>query len=268
MVGIMKPIRVVVQGASGRMGQEVVKAVCQEPETQLVGAVELEVSDDYLTLPDGSGKVPFSSNLEHILTGCQPDVLVDFTIAQAIIPAVRVATEHGVNLVIGTTGLTTDELDEIDRLAKAGKVGAVIAPNFALGAVLMIHLAKIAAKHLDYAEIMELHHDKKADAPSGTALSTARAMAAAKGKPFLQPSGKGEAAESRGQKLEGVTIHSVRLPGLMAHQEVILGAAGQTLSIRHDTISRECYMPGVILAIKEVSKHKGLVYGLDTLLGL
>ena len=264
----MEPIRVVVQGASGRMGQEVVKAICQEPETQLVGAVELEVAEDYLNLPDGSGKVPFSSSLEHILTSCQPEVLVDFTIAQAIIPAVRVATEHGVNLVIGTTGLTTDDLGEIDRLAKAGKVGAVVAPNFALGAVLMIHLAKIAAKYLDYAEIMELHHDKKADAPSGTALSTARAMAAAKGKSFLQPSGKGEAAESRGQKLEGVTIHSVRLPGLMAHQEVILGAAGQTLSIRHDTIGRECYMPGVILAIKEVSKHKGLVYGLDTLLGL
>ena len=264
----MEPIKVVVQGASGRVGQEVAKALCHEPEMQLVGAVELEVSEDYLTLPDGSGTVPFSSNLEHILTSCQPDVLVDFTIAQAVMPAARIAAEQGVNLVIGTTGLTTDELGEIDQLAIAHKVGAVVAPNFALGAVLMIHLAKIAAKYLDYAEIIELHHHQKVDAPSGTALSTARAMAAFRGKPFLQPSEQGEAAVSRGQQVEGVNIHSVRLPGLLAHQEILLGGAGQTLSIRHDTISRECYMPGVMLAIKEVVKSKGLIYGLDTLLGL
>jgi 4-hydroxy-tetrahydrodipicolinate reductase len=267
-VWIVKPIKVVVQGASGRVGQELVKAICQEPETELVGAVELGVSDDYLTLPDGSGRVLFTSSLANIITSSKPDVVVDFTIAKATMPVVRIAAENGIHLVIGTTGLTADDLDEIDRLAKAGKVGAVVAPNFALGAILMMHFAKIAARYVDYAEIIELHHDTKADAPSGTALSTARAMAAAKGKPLLQPSGKGETAESRGQKLEGITIHSVRLPGLLAHQEVILGAAGQTLSIRHDTIGRECYMPGVILAVKKVAKHRGLVHGLDTLLGL
>ena len=262
----MKPIKVVVQGALGRVGQEVVKAVCREPEMQLVGAVELKVTKDSLTLSDDSGSVPFSADLDYILTSCQPDVLVDFTVAQAAMPAVRIATERGVNLVIGTTGLTKEDLNEIDRLATAHKVGAVVAPNFALGAVLMIHLAKIAAKYLDYAEIIELHHHLKADAPSGTALATARAMAAARGKPFLQPTGK--ATESRGQQVEGATIHSVRLPGLMAHQEVILGGPGQTVSIRHDTINRECYMPGVMLAIKEVVKRRGLIYGLDTLLGL
>jgi len=262
----MKPIKVVVQGALGRVGQEVVKAACAESEMQLVGAVELKVTKDSLTLPDDSGSVPFSADLDYILTSCQPDVLVDFTIAQAAVSAVRIATERGVNLVIGTTGLTKEDLNEIDRLATAHKVGAVVAPNFALGAVLMIHLAKIAAKYLDYAEIIELHHHLKADAPSGTALATARAMAAARGKPFLQPMGK--ATESRGQQVEGATIHSVRLPGLMAHQEVILGGPGQTVSIRHDTINRECYMPGVMLAIKEVVKHRGLIYGLDTLLGL
>ena len=264
----MKPIRVVVQGASGRVGQEVVKALCREPETQVVGAVELQVAEDYLTLPDGSGTVPLSSDLDYILTSCQPDVLVDFTIAQVTMPAVRIATKQEVNLVIGTTGLTADDLNEIDRLATAHKVGVVVAPNFALGAVLMIHLAKVAAKYLDYAEIIELHHHQKADAPSGTALSTARAMAAARGKPFLQPLEQRKTSDSRGEQVEGVTIHSVRLPGLLAHQEVLLGAPGQTLSIRHDTIGRECYMPGVMLAIKEVVKRKGLIYGLDTLLGL
>ncbi len=263
----MEPIKVVVYGASGRVGQEVVKAVCQELETQLVGAVELRVSGDYLTLPDGSG-VPFSASLGSILSRCQPDVVVDFTIAKATMPAVRTAAEHGVNMVIGTTGLSADDIDEIGRLAVAHKIGVVVAPNFALGAVLMMHLAKIAAKFLDYAEIIELHHERKVDAPSGTALATARAMAEARGKPFLQPSGQGEALVSRGQSVEGVTIHSVRLPGLMAHQEVILGGPGQTLSIRHDTINRECYMPGVILAIKEVVKRPGLIYGLENLLGL
>jgi len=262
----MEPIKVVVHGAAGRVGQEMVKAVCHEPEMQLVGAVDLKATQDSLALPDGSGSVPFSANLGHILSSCQPDVMVDFTIAQATMPAVRLATEKGVNVVIGTTGLSPDDIKEIDRLARAHKVGAVVAPNFALGAVLMMHLAKIAAKYLDYAEIIELHHHLKADAPSGTALTTAKMMAAARGKPFLQPAGKG--AESRGQQVEGVTIHSVRLPGLMAHQEVILGGPGQTVSIRHDTINRECYTPGVMLAIKEVVKRRGLTYGLDKLLGL
>ena len=265
---MMKAIRVVVRGAAGRMGQEVVKAVCQEPDTRLAGAVEVKAAGDSLNLPDGSGAVPSSDNLQQILASCQPDVLVDFTIAQTVMSAVRTAVEQGVNLVIGTTGLNADELKEIDRLARAHQVGAVVAPNFALGAVLMVHLARIAARYIDYAEIIELHHDRKADAPSGTALATARAMAEARGKPFLQPSGKGERPASRGQQLEGVSIHSVRLPGLMAHQEIIMGAAGQTLTIRHDTINRECYMPGVILAVKEVVNRKGLVYGLDTLLGL
>jgi len=250
------------------MGREVVKAVCREPGMQVVGAVELDVAEDYLVLPDGSGKVPFSSDLGYILSSCRPDVMVDFSVAQAALPAMRTAAGQGVNLVTGTTGLSTEELGEIDRLSVTNRIGVVVAPNFAIGAVLMIHLARVAAKFLDYAEIIELHHDRKVDAPSGTALSTARAMAAARGKPFLQPAMQGEAAGSRGQQLEGVTIHSVRLPGLLAHQEVLFGGLGQTLSIRHDTISRECFMPGVILAIKEVVERQGLVYGLDTLLGL
>jgi len=264
----MKPIRVVVHGALGRVGREVLNALCREPEMQAVGAIELQVSEDYLPLPDGSGTIPFSSNLDHILTSCQPDVLVDFTTAQATMSAVPIAAKHGVNLVIGTTGLTADELNEIERLSKAHQVGIVVAPNFALGAVLMMHLAKVAAKYLDYAEIIELHHHLKADSPSGTALATAKAMAQARGKPFYRPPEQEKTSNSRGEQVEGATIHSVRLPGLLAHQEIILGAPGQTLTIRHDTISRECYMPGVILAIKEVVNRQGLIYGLDALLNL
>ena len=194
--------------------------------------------------------------------------MFDSTIAKTSLPDLRLAAKKGVNLVIATTGFSAGELDEIKNLAKANKIGIIIAPNFALGSVLMLHLAKIAAKYMDYAEIIELHHHLKADAPSGTALNTAKAMASAKGKPFDSPPDMVNPSTSRGQEVEGVPIHAVRLPGLMAHQEVIMGAPGQTLIIRHDTINRECYVPGIMLAIKEVVKRKEYIYGLDTLLGL
>jgi 4-hydroxy-tetrahydrodipicolinate reductase len=262
----MKPIRVAVHGALGKMGQTLVDALCREPEMQIVGATDIKATQDHLTLPDGSARIPLSKELDSILNSCKPEVVVDFSNAKAVMPLVRLAAERGVNLVIGTTGIAAEDIKEIDRLAKAKGVGIVVAPNFALGAVLMMHLAKIAGKYLDFAEIIELHHERKLDAPSGTALATAKAMAQARGKPFLTPAG--EKADSRGKQVEGISIHSVRLPGLLAHQEVILGGAGQTLSIRHDTSGRECYMPGVMLAIKEVTKKKGLIYGLDSLLGL
>jgi 4-hydroxy-tetrahydrodipicolinate reductase len=260
-------IKVVVHGAAGKMGQELVNGLARERGIQVVGAVDVKAEKTDYPLPDDRGTVPYSTDLDKIIAECQPDVIVDFSVARATMPMVRSATAAHVGVIIGTTGLTNTEVDEIRRLAAANKVGVVMAPNFALGAVLMMHLAKIAAKYMDYAEITELHHHLKADAPSGTALMTAREMAKARGKPFLRPQEKGIFA-SRGQETEGVTIHSVRLPGFMAHQEVIFGAAGQTLTIRHDTINRECYLPGVILAVKEVGKREGLVYGLDALLDL
>ena len=263
----MGMVKVIVHGALGKVGREVVKTLTEQPDMELVGAVDLKASQDRLPLPDGSGDVPLATSLATILKSAKPDVMVDFTIASATMPAVRLAAPNGISLVIGTTGLSVDEVAEVERLALEHDVGALVAPNFALGAVVMIHLAKIASKYLDWAEIIELHHQHKADAPSGTALSTARLMAQAKGKPFDQPESSKE-APSRGKNLDGIAIHSVRLPGLLAHQEIILGAPGQTLTIRHDTVSRECYLPGVLLAIREVTKKKGLIYGLDKLLGL
>lgn len=264
----MKPIKVAVNGALGRMGREVVKAVCREPGMEVVGAIEVEVNDKFLPLPDGSGLVPFADDLEYILSKTKPDVVVDFTNAEVALMTARLVARSGVNLVIGTTGLAPDEIGEIEHLTESHQVGAVVAPNFALGAVLLMHLAKMVAPYFDSAEIIELHHNQKADSPSGTALATAKAMAAARGKPFSLSDKQRKASDSRGKRVEQINIHSVRLPGLMAHQEVILGGLGQTLSLRHDTISRECYMPGVILAIKKVVKHPGLIYGLDHLLGL
>ena len=247
------------------MGQEVVRAVCREPGMRIAGAVEQKTTEDSLSLPDGSGHVPFSSDLDHILASVSPDVMVDFSLASATRASIQVAAKRGVNVVIGTTGMTPGDLDEMARLAVKHHIGIVVASNFALGAVLMMHLAKIAARYFDYAEIIELHHHQKADFPSGTALTTARLMAQAKGSPFSLPASD---SVGRGKEVEGITIHSVRLPGLLAHQEVILGIAGQTLTIRHDTISRECYMPGVLLAIREVIKRPGLTNGLDALLNL
>jgi 4-hydroxy-tetrahydrodipicolinate reductase len=265
--GIMAPIKVVVHGASGKMGQEVIAALCREPAMQLVGAVDIKDAIARLDLPGDSGTVPLSPNIEAIITTANPDVVIDFSKAGAVMPAARVAMKQGIHLVIGTTGLAADELAEIDRLTKQYNVGVVVASNFALGAIMMIHLSRIASRYFDYAEIIEQHHQLKIDAPSGTALTTARAMLKARGEPFNKRVQK-EIGDSRGQQLEGIAIHSVRLPGILARQEVILGGPGQTLSIKHDTVSRECYMPGVMMATKEVVKRKGLIQGLDSLLGL
>lgn len=265
----MKSITVVVHGALGKMGREIVSAICRDPGLELVGAVDIQVDQKYLTTGDTSREIPVSSDLNSLLRKCHPEVLVDFTIAEASISAARVALGQGINLVIGTTGLSDENIEEIDHLANANKVGAVIAPNFALGAAVLLHSAKIAARLFDYAEIIEMHHNEKADAPSGTALATARAMLEARGKPFdYTVTRKENLCGTRGGQTGGVAVHSIRLPGFMASQEIIFGASGQTLSLRHDTISRECFMPGIILAIKEVLKFQGLVYGLDTLLNL
>lgn len=265
----MKVIRVVVNGALGRVGQEVTRSVVREPGLKVVGAVEENVTQQYLPLADVSELVPFASDLDSLLKSCNPDVLVDFTTAKVSIVAARIAARRKVNLVIGTTGLSEENMVEIEQLCQAHGVGAVVAPNFSLGAALLMHLAKSAAKFFNHAEIIEMHHDKKVDAPSGTAIATARAMSQAHGEPFIYPKVEKETlSNTRGGQIDGIAIHSLRLPGFMAGQEVIFSGTGETLGLRHEAISRECYMPGVLLAIKEVAKRKGLICGLDTLLKL
>ncbi|MCX5992700.1 MAG: 4-hydroxy-tetrahydrodipicolinate reductase [Chloroflexi bacterium] len=265
----MSKIKVAVNGALGRMGQQVVGAVAADTELELTCAADIKADRDHLSVAGLSRKVPLHTNLTALIEMYHPQVVVDFTVPGAAMGAARLALKNGANLVMGTTGLSEADLKEIDRLAQAHKKGAVVAANFAIGAVMMMHLARIASKYFDNAEIIELHHDRKLDAPSGTALATARAMVSARGKPFVSPLTEKETLKgTRGGQSDGISIHSIRLPGLVASQEVIFGALGQTLSIRHDTISRESFMPGVILAIKEVTKRHGLVCGLDVLLNL
>ena len=260
------PLRVAIHGA-GRMGRELLQALSRNPDFQVVGAVDIRAPAH--PLPPGFETILYSPHLEEVLGRGKPQVLADFSVAEAARAMVPVATSKGVNVVMGTTGLTPHDLEEFDRLSREAGVGVVAAPNFALGAVVMNYLAQLAARYFDYAEIIEMHHHEKLDAPSGTALATARAIAKARGKPFRHPTTQKENLPgTRGGELGGIALHSLRLPGLMAHQQVVFGALGQTLSIRHDAISRECFMPGVLLAIKAVVEIKGLVYGLEKLLGL
>ena len=261
--------RVLVNGVLGRMGREVLNAVCREPDLEAACGVDVGAAAGVISLPDGSGDMPVSSDLGGMIDSCRPEVMVDFTNASASVEASRVAAARGVNLVVGTTGLSEDNLKELDGLANEHQIGAFVAPNFALGAVLLIHLAKGLGKYFDYADIVEMHHETKIDSPSGTAMALARSLGEDRTGPFNRPIPEREPIEeTRGGDLGGVSIHSVRMPGRMAHHEIILGTAGQTLSLKHDTINRECYMPGVVLAVREVTKRKGLVVGLDKLLGL
>ncbi|HWJ51674.1 MAG TPA: 4-hydroxy-tetrahydrodipicolinate reductase [Solirubrobacteraceae bacterium] len=225
-------IKVAVAGAAGRMGQTVCEAVAGADDMELVGR-----ADPLL-----------GTTIEDVLGGAAPQVVVDFTQPDTALPNALACVRAGVHVVIGTTGFDPAPLQDVTAADghEPGKV--LIAPNFAIGAVLMMRFAEQAAKYMEKAEIIELHHDRKLDAPSGTAARTAELMAAASGKP-------------------APPIHSVRLPGLVANQEVILGDLGQTLTIRHDTISRESFMPGVLLAVRRVGTlERSPVVGLENLL--
>jgi 4-hydroxy-tetrahydrodipicolinate reductase len=261
-------IKVLVSG-SGNMGREVLAAVAAEKDMQPVGCVDgLAGGEEYISVA-GYDLVPMGHDPAGMIQRFRPDVIVDFTNAEWTPQVARAALAAKVRLVIGTTGLPPDFIQGLTEDCKKHKVGAVFAPNFALGAILMQHMASLASRYYSHAEIIEMHHDAKVDAPSGTSLATARAMREARGKPFVAPSPERETIRgTRGGQQDGVTIHSVRLPGLVAHQQVMFASPGETLTIRHDTMDRGSFMPGVILAVREVMNRQELVYGLETLMGL
>ena len=263
----MNSIKVVVHGALGRMGMEVANAICRAADLESVAAADREAQPGSYALPDGSGSVPISNSLEEVIRGAQ--VVVDFSSAEGAMSVMRTAAPNNVNVVIGSTGLTEDDLQEAESLSQEHQVGIIVAPNFALGAVLMIHAAKVVAPFFDYSEVSEMHHEAKIDAPSGTALAIARAVVEGKGGAFKAPEAEKQTlAGTRGGVYEGVSIHSARMPGRMAHHELVFGALGQTLTFRHDSINRESFMPGVLMAIREVVKAPGLRVGLDKVMGL
>lgn len=260
-------IKVAVAGALGKMGKEVVKAVSNDADCQLVSAIDkFEVGSDI-------GKIVLGKEngvliTEKINVDLKPDVVVDFTQPSAIFENAKKYITNGIAPVIGTTGLKPEQIEELKKLSEENNVSCLIAPNFSTGAVLMMKFAKEAAKYFNNAEIIELHHNQKKDAPSGTAIKTAELMAEEND---CFTTGNCEEKETltgaRGANAKSqIHIHSVRMPGYSASQEVILGAAGQVLTIRHDTSDRACYMNGVLLAVKYVYGQKGFVYGLDNIM--
>ena len=244
--------RVVVAGATGRVGRVMMSGLAQYPNIEIVG---------------GFGSASAAAKLETLAPGA--DVLVDFTSGSAASELLCAAARLGLHVVSGTSGLSIQDLEKIDSELKANQRGGLWAANFAIGGALMMYFARVAARFMDAAEVIELHHDRKVDAPSGTAVQTARDIRAAHGTDLPDPQvEKWTLQGSRGAVDGGVRIHSVRLPGLNAHQEVLFGAAGQILTLRHDALGREAYLPGVALGIREVPKRIGLIRGLDTLMGL
>jgi 4-hydroxy-tetrahydrodipicolinate reductase len=266
--------RVAVFGAGGRMGREVCRAVADDPELELVAAVDPALAGIDLrqvTGVDGAG-LQVASDVEE-LERAGAEVAVDFTVADAAVQHMRWCASHAVHCVVGTTGIGPAELEELRVLFERSDANCVIAANFAIGAVLMMRFAELAAPFMDGVEIVELHHDGKLDAPSGTAMNTAdrlaRARQAAGGEPWPADRTASEVATGArgGEGPGGIRIHSIRLAGLVAHQEVLFGAVGQSLSLRHDAYDRTSFMPGMLLAVKSVAARRGLTVGLDTLIG-
>lgn len=247
-------IKVAVCGANGKMGKEVVAAINNDKGMELAAQIDIKNSE-FETIEQAHNKKDI-------------DILVDFTQPSSIYENALYCLNNNINIVIGTTGLKDNQIEELKQLSEKNKTACFIAPNFSTGAVLMMKFAQLAAKYFDNAEIIELHHNQKKDAPSGTAVKTAQLMSEAK-KSFIQ----GNCFETETLKgargansYSDIHIHSVRMPGYMASQEVIFGSDGQTLTIRHDSTNRSCYMPGVIMAIKYAYEHKIFTYGLDNIL--
>ena len=250
------------------MGQAVVKAVQDDADLSLVAAVDVRGGVDAGEAA-GCGKcgVMVGTDLEKALLDSRPDVMVDFTRPDAVFSNAMLAVKNGVAPVIGTTGMTADERAQLEALSLEKNTPVFLAPNFAIGAVLMMLMSRQAAKYMPHVEIIELHRDNKLDAPSGTALQTAEMIKEVRASAQQgHPEEKEKLPGARGAKVDGIHIHSVRLPGFVAHQEVIFGGLGQTLTIRHDSINRESFMPGVVLACKEVRDLTGVVVGLEKLL--
>ncbi len=260
-------IKVIVSGALGKMGMEAARAVQNDEDLELVGLVDIKAKGQQGDIVINEETLRIENDLDRLIEDARPDIMVDFTNPQAVYNNTKNALKHKINCVVGTTGLNDVELKQLEKIALENEVAVAVIPNFAIGAVLMMKLAQEAAKYFPDVEIIELHHDQKMDAPSGTAIKTAEMISAQR---LHNPARNSRESEripgSRGGELNGIRIHSVRLPGFVAHQEVIFGGVGQSLRIRHDSFDRVGFMPGVLMTVKKLMGMKGLVYGLENLL--
>lgn len=265
----MDNINIVIAGPRGRMGREAVQLVMGIENYNLVAVIDHKNDGGLLSDSDGfSGlHIPVYSDVSQCFRNMKVDVIIDLTTPKFGMYHTKIALEHGVRPVVGTTGFTKDNLIELKQICEEKELGCIIAPNFAIGAVLMMKFAQMAGRYFQDVEIIELHHDQKLDAPSGTAVKTAEMIADVRlMKKQGHPEEKETLAGARGAEYEGMHIHSVRLPGLIAHQQVIFGSEGQSLTIRHDSYNRSSFMSGIKLAVDTVLKIDTLVYGLENIL--
>ena len=275
-----KTIPVLVSGALGRMGREVINSVLTSPDCELVAAIDLNKKNNGINISDilnlKSCDVFVSNDFEGTLCSISQNyrnenikpVLVDFTHPNSVFENTRSAIAYGIYPVVGTTGLTPSQINDLSIFAQKASIGCAIIPNFSVGMVLLQQAASVAAKFYDNIELIEMHHNQKADSPSGTCIKTAE-MIEEYPKKFnesLIKESESLKGVRGGFRESGLNIHSVRLPGLLAHQVVIMGSPGETYTIKHDTIDRKAYMPGVIQAIKQIGNYKSLVYGLEKLI--
>jgi 4-hydroxy-tetrahydrodipicolinate reductase len=265
----VEKIKIVLAGPRGKMGKEALKMIENTPHFELAAAVDSR--NEGKRIKDLQGLPPFEALIYEDLHKCldeiKADVLIDLTKPEIGKKHLEIALERNVRPVIGTTGFTDEDLRRLSDLAADRQTGAIIAPNFAIGAILMMKFSQMAAKYLPHVEIIEKHHDQKLDAPSGTALKTAQLISETR-KSVKQghPEETEDLPGARGAEMDGMRIHSIRLPGLVAHQEVIFGGEGQTLTIKHDSMNRASFMPGVRLAVESVMKIDQLVYGLENII--
>lgn len=263
-------IKVAIAGARGRMGTAAVEAILKVENMEIVAVLDYKYEGQFLhgnqVNNDHSG-IPIYTSFERLAKYAKPDVLLDLTKPDVVYENMYSAITHGIRPVVGTSGLSFESIEKLKRYAKDREVGGMIAPNFSIGAVLMMKFSAMAARYLGDIEIIESHHDQKVDAPSGTAMKTVEMI-----KEVREPHRQGHADEveniagARGATIDGMKIHSIRLPGLLAHQEVLLGSEGELLTIRHDSFDRSCFMPGIIMAINNVMESRDLVYGLENIL--
>jgi 4-hydroxy-tetrahydrodipicolinate reductase len=265
----MEKIKIIIAGPRGRMGREAVELVNSTEQFELAAVVDHK--NDGMKLSDLEGfpslDVPIYTDLEKCLQNNSADVLVDLTTPEVGMMHTKTALTYNVRPVVGTTGFSKGDLEELETICREKQLGCIIAPNFAIGAVLMMKFSQMAAKYFEDIEIIEMHHDQKLDAPSGTAVKTAEMISAVReSKKQGHPNEKETISGARGADYDGMHIHSVRLPGLIAHQQVLLGSDGQTLTIRHDSYNRSSFMSGVKVAVETVMNLNSFVYGLENIL--
>lgn len=263
-------IKVAIAGARGRMGIEAVQAVQKAEGMEVVAILDYKHDGLFLLneqVNDHGEGAPIYTSFDKLINETAPDVLLDLTTPDVVYQNMHEAIQRGVRPVVGTSGLQAAEIQQLTDLAKEREIGGIIAPNFSIGAVLAMKFSAYAAKYLQDIEIIELHHNQKVDAPSGTAVKTAEMITKVRTeKSQGHPDEKEQLAGARGAEVEGMRIHSVRLPGLLAHQEVLLGGEGELLTLRHDSFNRSSFMPGVIMSIRRVMVEKELIYGLEHIL--